>query len=137
MSWDPETGPLSSDAHEVWWRHLHPKRESLNATSSDFLQATGHFVELRKFCKFCMPKRGKLCLFTQITPTTTDNHLPFAYYSFTAHTYTGTLLSTTYAAYTLIKYVILQNTRAFLIIHARVNPSRYFIRSYHTNRKWF
>lgn len=84
MSWEPETDPLSSDAQEAWWTHLHPNEEHLN-TSSDFRLTSGPFMELQR--SFWMPKRGKPCLSIQITPETTNNHLPFAYCSFVAHTH--------------------------------------------------
>lgn len=42
-------------------------------------------MELQR--SFWMPKRGKPCLSIQITPETTNNHLPFAYCSFVAHTH--------------------------------------------------
>ena len=84
MSWETETGPLSSSAQEAWWSHLHPNEESLN-TSSDFRQTSGCFMEVKR--SFWMPKRGKPCLFIQITLTTANNHLPFAYCYFVAHTH--------------------------------------------------
>lgn len=54
--------------------------------SSVFRQTLGCFMEVKR--SFWVPEKGKPCLFIQITPETTNHHLPFAYCSLVAQRHT-------------------------------------------------